>query len=205
MKPWHPWIEKRWWKITTITEVIDMTAQIPDTIIYKGEKYNRIDVFGQRLAKPQDFGMQPYAMHTACIFGFFSTYKITDDGIYLKEMTLKEERGNYKPIDGVNPVFEIFIGNPATYKNINIRISFTGKMRLAKDFIEKRYEHSTIYQKPSAFKTVIDLKFEDGHLIEAKDRSEEVAEIRRGFKKRYKTKRSWKRFKGDIKDLENLE
>jgi hypothetical protein len=182
-----------------------MTTQIPDTIIYKGEKYYRIDFLGQMLAKPQDFGMQPDMMHTACILGFFSTYEITDDGIYLKEMTLREERGNYKPIDGVNPVFGIFIGNPATYKNINIRISFTGKMRLAKDIIEERHNHAAPYQKPSAFKTVIDLKFEDGHLIEAKDRSEEVSEIRRGSKRRYKTKRSWKRFKGDMKDLENLE
>jgi hypothetical protein len=158
-----------------------MTAQISDSFIYKGEEYSLIGIEGEGLAKPQDFGMKPVAIHTACWRGYHSTYKITDDGIFLKEMTLSENKGNYKPINDVTPIIE---EHQATYQNIDLPVSFTGKIRLAKDFIWDLYIHQG-FQKPSAFKTVIDLKFEDGRLIETKNRSKEVEEIRGSFKEKY--------------------
>jgi hypothetical protein len=168
-----------------------MTAQISDTFIYNGEEYRLIGIEGEGLATPQDFGMKPVAIHTACWRGYHSTYKITDDGIFLKEMTLSENKGNYKPINDVAPIIE---EHQATYTNINLSVSFTGRMRLAKGFIWDLYIHQG-FQKPSAFKTVIDLKFEDGRLVETKDRSKEVEEIRGRFKESYEKKGIWRRIK----------
>jgi hypothetical protein len=159
-----------------------MTAQASDTFIYKGMGYWLIGINGEGLAKPQDFGMKPVMKHTGCYRGFYSGYEITDDGIYLKEMTLNEEKGNYKLVNGVKPIIDDLWG--ATYKDISIRVSFTGKIRLAKDFIQELYVHHG-FQKPSAFETVIDLKFEDSRIVETNDRSKEVAAIRGRFKERY--------------------
>ena len=162
-----------------------MTAQVSETFVYKGEKYSLIGIDGEGLAEPQDFGMKPVAIHTACWRGFYSTYEIINDGIFLKEMTLSEKKNNYKLINGVKPIIDDLWS--ATYKDINIRVSFTGTIRLAKDFIQELYVHMG-FQKPSAFKTVIDLKFEDGCIVEINDRSKEVAAIRGSFKKRYEAR-----------------
>jgi hypothetical protein len=100
-------------------------------------------------------------------------------------MTLRVNNEDYKPINGVMPILD---SGQATYKNINIRVPFTGQIRLAKDFIWELYVHMG-YQKPSAFETVIDLKFENGQIVEISDRSKEVAEIRGGFSNHYNKRR----------------
>lgn len=45
------------------------------------------------------------------------------------------------------------------YPNINLPFSFTGKLRLARDFIREFYIHMG-FQKPTAYKTVMDLSFD---------------------------------------------
>lgn len=158
-----------------------MTAQISDTFIYKGEEYQLIGFDGTGLMKPQDFGMEPESISSGCWRGFYSTYEITDDGIFLKEMTLREKDENYRPINEVMPTKGEY---EAIYKGIKVRVPFNGRMRLAKGFIRMLYVHQG-FQKPSAFETVIDLKFEDGRLVEVKDRSKEVEAIRGRFRENY--------------------
>jgi hypothetical protein len=168
-----------------------MTAQISDRFIYKGQEFSLIGIEGEGLAKPEDFEMKPVAMHTACYRGFFSIYEITEKGIFLREMGIKEDMGNYKPINDVWPTMEEY---GALYKDIDLLISFSGKIRLAKDFIEERYIHMG-FQKPSAYETVIDLIFEDGRIVEINDRSKEVEAIRKSGKERYKKWRIFKKIK----------
>jgi hypothetical protein len=178
-----------------------MTAQVPDCFIFKGEEYSLIGVQGQGLAKPQDFGMKPLGMSTANYRGFFSTYEISEDGIFLKKMTVSEEKGNYKPINGIIPTVKEYA---ATYEDINLHVLFTGQMRLAKDFIWELYVHMG-FQKPSAFKTVMDLTFDDGRIMEIQDRSEEVSEIRGGFKHDYESSRGIFKIFNKIKDAFSLD
>jgi hypothetical protein len=64
---------------------------------------------------------------------------------------------------------------------LNVAIPFTGKIRLAKDFIERLYTHMG-YQKPIAFKTVLDITLKVGHVVEIKDRSAEMEKKRGAFK-----------------------
>lgn len=161
-----------------------MTAQISDTFLFKGEEYSLVGTSGGELITPYDFGMKPKALHTACWRGFYSTYEITDDGIFLKNMTMQEKDGNYKPINNIMP--EVTDGE-AHYTDVHMLVSFTGKLRLAKDFIDELYIHMG-FQKPSAFRKVLDLSFENGLLIDVKDRSEEMEQKRGAFKKKYESK-----------------
>ena len=105
-----------------------MTAQIADTILYKGDEYELIGVEGGELATPEQFGMEAEMMHTACYRGYYATYELTDEALFLVELTINEKDGNYQPIGGVKPEREDY---EATYQGLREEVPFTGRMRLA--------------------------------------------------------------------------
>jgi len=158
-----------------------MTAQIPDTFLFKGENYSLIGIQGGNLASPEQFGMESEMIHTACYRGFYATYELTEKALYLRAIALREKNGNYLPIEGIEPVKEDY---QATYHGLNVVVPFTGKIRLAKDFIEELYIHMG-YQKATAFKTVLDISLKDGRVAEIKDRSQEMQQKRGDFLKHY--------------------
>jgi hypothetical protein len=160
-----------------------MTAQVSDTFILKGEAYSLIGVSGTGLVVPEKYGMKAEMIHTACYRGFYATYEITEETLYLREYTLNEKNRNYLPIEGVLPKRG---SDGPTYSGLNVLTPYTGKLRLAKDFIEELYIHMG-YQKPSAYKTVLDLTLKNGRVVEIKDRSEEMEKHRGAFKKRYES------------------
>ena len=160
-----------------------MTAQISDTFLFKGDKYSLIGMTEGVLATPAQFGMEPEMLHTACYRGFYATYELTEEALYLRQLTLRERNGKYLPIGEKRPEKGDY---QATYRGLSEVIPFTGKIRLAKDFIEELYIHMG-YQKPSAFKTVLDITLKGGRVVEIKDRSQEMEERRGAFKKHYES------------------
>lgn len=160
-----------------------MTAQISDRFRFKGDAYSLIGLNGGDLASPEQFGMEAEMIHTACYRGFYATYVFTEEALYLNELTLREKHGNYLPIGGIEPAKEDY---QSTYHGLSVVIPFTGKIRLAKDFIEELYLHMG-YQKPTAFKTVLDISLKDGRVVEIKDRSQEMEQKRGAFKKHYES------------------
>jgi len=160
-----------------------MTAQISDTFIFENDTYSLIGFSGGELSFPQQFGMEAEMLDTSCYRGFYATYKLTKKALLLTELTLREKNGNYKSIGGIKPITEKF---KATYQDLNEVVPFTGKIRLAKDFIQELYIHMG-YQKPTAFKTVIDITLKDGRVLEIDDRSQEMEQKRGEFKKHYES------------------
>ena len=160
-----------------------MTAQISDTFIFKGDEYSLIGMNGGDLASPEQFGMESEMIHTACYRGFYARYELTEEALYLRELTLREKNGNYLPIGEISPAKEDY---QATYHGLSEVVPFTGKIRLAKDFIEEFYIHMG-YQKPTAFKTVLDITLKNGRIVEIKDRSQEMEQKRGAFKKHYES------------------
>ena len=80
-------------------------------------------------------------------------------------------------INGVNPdqgskMFKY------EYKNFNLKTNFTGRILLAKDFIDSMYVHMG-FQRPIAFKTVLGLEFEKGKLVLFQDLSKHMEERRK--------------------------
>lgn len=158
-----------------------MTAQISDTFLFNGERYSMIGFKGGGLASPEQFGMTPVEIHTACCRGFYATYDLTDEALYLQKLTLREAKGNYLPINGVEPDKAEY---QTSYSGLNVVVPFTGEIRLAKDFIDKFYIHMG-YQKPTAFKTVLDITLNNGKVENINDRSSEMEMKRGAFKKHY--------------------
>lgn len=174
-----------------------MTAQISDTLFYKGEQYSIIGLRGDSLVTPEQFGMAPEMMHTACYRGYYSTYELTEKGLFLREITLRERNSRYRVIDGVEPTRERDAG---TYTGLEHHVSFSGEIRFAKDFIRDLYVHMG-FQKASAFETVYDATLEDGKLVSLVDRSEEMRKKRGAFKRAYESNR----FSGGIDDAFSLD
>jgi len=141
-----------------------------------------IGMDGVELFDPQQFGMEPVMISTACWRGFYGTYELTHDAMYLRELTIHEKNNTYFPIDGTQPELGEY---EAAYHNLNIKIFFTGKIRLASGFIEKYYIHMG-FQKASAYKTVYDITIQNGEVLAIKDRSKEMKKKRGAFSKRYR-------------------
>lgn len=159
-----------------------MTAQVQDRVAFNNTDFDMIGVNGEGLFTPETFGMRPVMIHTACYRGFYLQYELSQDtGLLLQELTLRELNDNYVPVHGVVPERSEY---QAAYHNLNLPVAFSGQMRLGADFIQELYIHMG-YQKPSAYKTVLDISLENGQIVEVKDRSEDAAAIRGGFKEKY--------------------
>ena len=160
-----------------------MTAQIEDKFIYKSKWHSLVGLQGGELFSPEQCGMNPEMIDTSCYRGFYAVYKIKRNKLYLHELTVLEKDNNYLPICGKLPQ-ESDNGIGATYKNLELEIPFTGKIRLARDFIEELYVHMG-FQDATAYKTVYDLTIEKGKVIKLKDLSADLEKYRGKFKKRF--------------------
>ncbi|MFW9876115.1 MAG: hypothetical protein ACFFG0_23680 [Candidatus Thorarchaeota archaeon] len=151
-----------------------MTAQIPDEFVLNNEKFSLIGLNGQGLFKPEDFGIIPYFTCTACWRGYVMRYVFTEDELILDGMSVNVD--NPPKINGVEPEKE---GNlfKYYYKNLNLKTKFTGKVLLAKDFIQSMYVHMG-FQRPIAFETVVEIDIKSGEIISLRDLSKKVEELR---------------------------
>ena len=168
-----------------------MTAQITDTFLFNGEEYDLIGIKGGELVSPEQYGIETEMMHTACYRGFYATYELTEDDLRLRTLTVSAKGGNYPTIGGVVPEVEEG-GYCAIYAGLDEVTSFTGKIRIARDFIRELYVHMG-YQKPSAYKTVYDVTIKDGQVTNLNDRSADMEQCRAEFKIHYESGHSIER------------
>ncbi|MFX0030164.1 MAG: hypothetical protein ACFE8B_13215, partial [Candidatus Hermodarchaeota archaeon] len=152
-----------------------MTAQMPDEFIIEGESFSLVGLKGNGLYSPGDFGITPFSTCTACWRGYVMKYKFTKDQLILDEMLVNAK--NPPEINGIEPqqgdnLFKYY------YKNLNLKTKFTGSVLLAKDFIQSMYVHMG-FQRPIAFKTVVEIHIENGTIIDLKDLTRKIAEQRK--------------------------
>lgn len=138
-----------------------MTAQIQDTFLFDGSEYELIGVQGEGLFDPTAHGFEPAMMHTACYDGFYCTYEIANDHLFLRELTICDANSNYPPIGGIKPSESAPMR--ADYADLEVEIPFTGTLRLARGFHEECYIHMG-YQPASSYDEVVDFVFENGEL-----------------------------------------
>ena len=97
-----------------------------------------------------------------------------NDQLILEEMCVNVK--NPPKINDINPepgdhLFKYW------YKNLNLKTNFKGKILLAKDFIQSMYVHMG-FQRPIAFKTVVEIEVDEGKVISLKDLSKQMEEQR---------------------------
>jgi hypothetical protein len=154
-----------------------MTAQMPDVVRYQDEEYVLVGVRGRGLFTPKDFGMTPVSVLTSCYRGYWTEYTCDSDTLWLTEMTVSAQGNRYGEIGGVEPMVER-VPPTARYEGIRVESRFTGRLLIAKNLLQEQYVHMG-FQKPTAYKTVIELVVEDGKIVEEIDRSDHYAEVRK--------------------------
>ena len=130
-----------------------MTGQISDEIVLDDQSFSVVGLQGQGLFKPEDFKILPYYTCTACWRGYLMKYRLTNHQLILDEMQVNVD--NPPKIKGIEPQ----IGSKLFkyhYKEMNLKSSFSGKLLLAKDFIQSMYVHMG-FQRPMAFKTIVEI------------------------------------------------
>jgi len=147
-----------------------MTNQIANTIIFKGEIFNLIDVDGPRLFHPTELGMTPVKFSTSCNAGFYCTFELLEKELLLRQLTLREKNDDYVSIQGVPPTLERYA---RCYENLSLNIPYSGKIRIVHDFIQKHGIHATS-QIRGSYDIVLDIKLEKGKIICITERSKDM-------------------------------
>jgi hypothetical protein len=158
-----------------------MVSQIYYKFLVNGDQYTLIGIAGGDLVAPEQFGVESMEPHTDLRRGYVALYELTPEALYLRGLTLKGENGHYQAAGSSKPVRDFF---QATYHGPSVVIPFTGKIRIAKGFINEPYVNMG-YQKAIAFRTVFDITLKNGLLVEVKDRSSEMEQKRGAFKEYY--------------------
>ncbi|MFX1365022.1 MAG: hypothetical protein ACFFCE_02745 [Promethearchaeota archaeon] len=171
-----------------------MTAQIPDEFILNGEVFSLVGLKGHGLTKPEDLGISPYSSCTACWRGYVMKYVFTKSLLILDELQVNVDNppkiNDIEPQQG-NSLFKYH------YINLNLQTNFTGSILLAKDFIQSMYVHMG-FQRPMAFKTVLEIEIRNGKIISLRDLSKMMEEQRK--KDLYKGAQPQSNSKKDIEE-----
>ena len=167
-----------------------MRSQQPDTVTFEGETYELIGAWGVGLFDPEKYGIPTVAPHTACGRGFIAAYDVRARQLYLRSLSIWSER-SLPALFGVeatesgaddgearHTVVPMLGGcREGTYGFTDAQVPFTGGLRLGREFVGEGYP--TMESDPPWFyATVHDLTLEDGWLVDAIDRSAEMASAR---------------------------
>jgi hypothetical protein len=152
-----------------------VTAQIPDTVTFNGERFAVTAVEGTGLFDPARVGMHPEAISTACYRGYVCDYEVVDARLVLRH--LEVGIGDDPPeIRGVSPSRKEL--GAWHYDGLNLTLDFTGRILIGKgDPSERPYLHMG-FLPAWFFAEVWDLTFDVGHLVGAFDRSADVSKLR---------------------------
>jgi len=152
-----------------------MTAQIEDYVRYRGKRYSLVGINGTGLFDPSEHGLEPVGMSTACWRGFVCTYAVRAEELRLDALEISFQ-GAAPPLFGVELARKrgedgFFNG---VYRGLDRRMPYTGGILVARDFIEELYVHMG-FHPAWKYREAHELVFRDGCLLEAHDRTEEMA------------------------------
>jgi hypothetical protein len=154
-----------------------MTPQILDQIDFNGETYQMFAEKGEGLFYPRDYNLPLMGSSTACWHGYVCKYVVVND--YLKLDTLETFLGKYEEngddftfIEVEAPIiFGVVAERPterqefnAIYRNMNVAVSFTGKLILVHESKENMfyYMSNRLFYEPYID---FELTFNQGKLI----------------------------------------
>ena len=159
-----------------------MTAQIGDTLKFQDREFSIVAMKPPLQFYPEKYNITPEMICTACRKGFWCSYNISDGSISLEDLYINSKNNFYPEIEGVFPqpsdgtkIIDYMFHH--LYKNLNIKILYSGKILAGDEFISDYYIHMG-YQRPWAYKTLKELVFKCGELMEINDQSQIATKMR---------------------------
>jgi len=133
------------------------------------------------------YGFRPPAVprSTAHGRGYWFSVSIDERGLLLKTVELSQDDGvPYPVINGVRPVRRDHFLD-AVYENINLKIEFSGAMRVCRRF-DRTLPGPTHGRRPFQYRTILDAHFEAGNLVAIFNRTAYFEEFRATYAERLK-------------------
>ncbi|WP_426754730.1 hypothetical protein [Myxococcus sp. Y35] len=161
-----------------------MTAQISDTLIFQGQEFVLAAERGEGLFEPERHGLSPAMISTDCHRGYWCTYEVIAESLRLQQLYIglsaqeasAAQNGKGPSLFEQQPVYsEQF--HCFAYSTLSAHAPFTGGLLLAADFIRELYVHMG-FHPAWKFRTVHELLFEGGTLVQTRDCSSEIARLR---------------------------
>ena len=154
-----------------------MTAQDPERIRYSEIDYTILAIENNWPFHPKDHGFKPVGPHTALHLGYQSLYLVRDNQLLLHNLDIHQEE-ELPAWQGVQPE----IGFMTVYKGVDLPINYTGGLIIGDEFMPEYYVHMG-FQQAYAYENVNELKFKEGRLLEVRDHSLKMKQIREDLSK----------------------
>jgi hypothetical protein len=163
-----------------------MTAQINDLFRFRGREYAVAGISEGELFDPSLLDLKPAGTCTACWRGYQAVFGVSHarlvlDALHVNLLMPGEgyQRQDGPVINGVSPTgprpkYDWFNNH---YEGLDYHLEYTGGLLLADGFVQELYVHMG-FHPAWKYKTVIELIFDAGILVQEFDRSERMAEIR---------------------------
>ena len=181
-----------------------MTEQIRDSYIYDNECYELSEHTGMDVFSPRDYGMFPEMIHTGCRRGYYADFEIVNGILYLRRLTIRDRNGRYYPLGGIGLISAkvcqtvlpknqrlkrtklagktVYLADEsvsaAVYSGLNLKVPFTGKMRLVNAHIDVLPYEFNFYMlfvsDAHCYRKILDLSVDRGAVVNVIDRSEEM-------------------------------
>ena len=145
-----------------------MSEQMKDPFIWEGEEWTFVGAdHVYDLFDPEGFGLKPKAPHTACWKGFVVTFSIKSGELYLESLRVHTEDDVYPDINGVKAKAD---GRSFhAYKKLHMKLKYSGTIIVGQEFKEEF--HHRAFTGPHSYSKTVELKFEEGILVDSKDTS----------------------------------
>jgi hypothetical protein len=164
-----------------------MAAHIFYTCLINNDQYILIGRSGDKLISPEQLGMQLPELYDDCHQSFYwAMYELIKEALFLRGISTISGNENFISIGESEPVKDFY---KTAYCSLDVAIPFTGKIRLAKGFIDEPYINMS-YQKAMAYKKVFDLTLVEGQMVKVKNRSLEMEQKRDALKGCYESSKS---------------
>lgn len=178
-----------------------MTAQLSDRVEYVGTRYSVAGINGSGLFNPEEHGIKPASVSTACWRGYHCNYAVADNTLWLRtvyvglglqdrqkaklgkgpllfaQVPSRYNRGGESVSSRNANLSEDWVSSDYRYEGLNEAVAFTGGLLIGDQFIREMYVHMG-FHPAYKFETVLELVFESGQLVKATDCSDKMAEFR---------------------------
>ena len=155
-----------------------MTSQQPDLVLYKRRKYELVGGDGDGLFDPKHHNLAFQGMTTSNYRGYVATYAVKNGELLLRAVSGDGFFIKPPPRIARHLPTKAELGSMVgwiEYTKLELPMAYTGRLVLGGGaFLAK----PGFFPDPSIYELVHELRFENGRLIEATDRSEETVRDR---------------------------
>ena len=120
-----------------------MTKQLMDTVRWKRKRYDFVALQGDKLPRPEEYGLPSFICGSHCWRGFYADYAVRDKRLYLIDVN-------------------------DSYDKLSIPVIISSDIIIGRELVVEDY---FLFPTPNCYRITYELSFKNGVLVDAKDTS----------------------------------